>query len=65
MALRCNKSPSAVDLELCALSLFDHVGQMFEVLADAGLLDMELRISSTSPRKITLGASQSNDATRI
>jgi hypothetical protein len=26
---------------------------------------MELRISSTSPFKITLGASQSNDVTRI
>jgi hypothetical protein len=45
--------------------VFKPLGQAFEVLGDAGPLDMELRTSDTSPQKITLGVSQSNDATRI
>jgi hypothetical protein len=46
-------------------SVLKHLGGVFEVLADAGLLDMELRPSGTSPRKITLGLGQSIDAIRI
>jgi len=46
-------------------ALFKFIGEVFEVLADAGFLDVELRTSSTSPRKITLVLSQSIDATRI
>jgi hypothetical protein len=42
--LRCNNNAttSAGYLELCDLAFFDHGGQMFEVLADARLLDMEV-----------------------
>jgi hypothetical protein len=62
-------------------SVLKLLSEVFEVLADAGLLDMEaflgraggghcgrpstLRTSSTSPGKITLGVSQSNEPTRI
>jgi hypothetical protein len=45
------------DLDLAFEPILDLLGEVFQVLADAGLLDMELGTSSTT-RKITLGLSK-------